>query len=358
MFSNNEARTAESTLFYPDWYFYNDWNIKLDRTPYPIILNYNQNYNIPFNKNYRVVNWKQVDLFSSMYENKLHWNNRIFNLKNFIIIKDAVNSDNNYDWYRNWKDFESSLDFFSQELKFNELLYKDYSSKKLDLYSYVNKDSYNFSIYSPRRIYKRDISNFFSEWNIDILEKPIVVDPSSYNNIFNVNWFDIPLENQNIQIDYKSSKTQPTKKLLKLSNIDVSQSFVIHMNQTFSTNWKLKRISKAEYEEYVCKEPISVFQITQNSACNFEKPILNSLLDYRYIGRDKVSKENHFEWNFIWNSRIIKANSIPQEFSWDELYAIIVYEKQFRYILSLCISLWTLWFLLILSLAVFVKKKF
>ncbi len=190
---------------------------------------------------------------------------------------------------------------------------------------------------------------------MDFDKKPLNIDPDSFNKSTEIDRFQIPEENQNIAIRYKKSVLQPTKIYAKFGNIDLSKPFLVQLNQTFGMSWKLKWISKEEFEEKQCIDEYQEFDITQNKYCNYKAQILD-IADTKYLDNPEVPSSQHFEGNFVGNAWLVKPENIPENMRNDhELYAVIIYEKQIWYNWALIISGTT--FVVLLFATVFQEIK-
>lgn len=356
----DDFNIKEATLFYPDAYWYKDGNLLLEWSPYPLIINYNSNYNSLLNWNYRVVNDKQSQLWNKSNQD-ISQNLSILNLKNILLLKDAKNTNwINFDWYQNWKDIEKISNTFQETFNNTWSILSLYSEwDKINHYKLQEYANYEYFLYSPATITRSEIDTFFDS-EIDINSRPIVIDSESFHKPEKIDNFEIPETNQNIRIDYKRSTRNPTKYFVKISDVDTTQDFLVQLNQTFGMSWKLKWIDADEYQRYSCLDNYEYFPITNNSFCYFEDGYLDSIWDYKYLDIPQVKEENHFEGNFVWNTWLVEPDDIRSEDSGkSELYAVVIYEKQFWYMLSLWISFGTLWLLILAAIAqeVYLYKK-
>ena len=190
---------------------------------------------------------------------------------------------------------------------------------------------------------------------MDYKLNPILIDKESFHKTKKIDDFYIPRENKKVQISYKKSVLQPTKIYTKIQNIGSKKWFLIQLNQTFWMSWKIKWITKEEFEEKNCINNNRNFVFTNNSFCEYKASILD-LSDLKYLFRKWVKEQNHFEWNFVWNAWLVEEDDISSE-SKDkkELYAVIIYEKQIWYDLILLIALLT--FLSLSFLSVYQEIK-
>ena len=191
---------------------------------------------------------------------------------------------------------------------------------------------------------------FATGTHIDIYDKPVNIDPESFHKPEDMDRFTIPESNQNISLRYKRSVLQPTKIYLKVGAVDTTEPFLIQLNQTFGMSWKLKWITQEEFEEKSCADAYQEFAITQNKYCNYRAQILD-IRDTKFLSKTAVPESQHFEGNFVGNTWLVTPGDIPPEYQGkNELYAVVIYEKQIWYNWALIISGTTLGVLIILSL--------
>lgn len=333
----------------------------LDWNPYHIKINNNINFTEMFQSDSRRVNNKQSSLYKSINDLDINYisNFNILNLKNILIFKDIVNiSNSTFNWYNwEWLKEKSELDY--QKLLNSYSYEASEDTQKYAIFWPVNKSSFEFFIYSPKTILNYDLEDFATE-QINLESKAIIVDPYSFQKPDIMDSLQISETNQSVKIDYKISNVNTTKHVLKISNVDISNSFLLQMNQTFSTNWKLKWITENDYNSYVCSWAIQDFTITDNSFCHYSDWYLWSLSNYKYINKKEIAEKNHFEWNFVWNAWLINPEDIISSDN-NVLYAVIVYEKQFWYIVSVVVSISTILLLILLTsiqiITLWISKK-
>ena len=337
----------ESTVFFPHETLYLEWN------PYHIKLHNNVNYELLFHWDIRSVNQKQQTLKDVTYDilNYENTNLSLFNLKSIFVFKNIVNIPNGtFDWYL-WEELKEKSEYQYQKFLNNRNYMAINDNESFTNFQVKNAENFEYFIYSPQTIINSEIDTFFDE-EIDINSRPVVIDSESFKKPEKIDFLEVPESNQNIKIDYKRSTINPTKYYLKLSNVDTSDDFLVQLNQTFWMSWKLKWIDEEDFRQYNYKENYEFFPITNNSFCYTEWDwYLDSLWDYKYLPLKEVKDDNHFEGNFVGNTWLVEPDDIRQEDIWkDELYAVIIYEKQLWYIWSIVISLGTLWLLIILSI--------
>lgn len=343
-FYNNIYWIPESSFFLPWLWLYMNWS------NYPINQIWWLNmYKWLFTNNSRLVNQKQADLnniVNNLKEKNNIENSSLFNLKNIFVFKDIRNaSEWQFDFFQ-VKDYVWESKMYYEKFKNHKNLYTKQDNENFSQFWLKDDNKYEYKIYSPVKIISSEIDTFF-ENKIDIKTKPLLVDSKSFQKIENIENFQIPKENQNIQISVKESVLNPTKYYIKLSNLDTSKPFLLQMNQTFGMSWKIKWVDKSYFDEKNCIDEYKNYSITQNSICQYKTKLLE-LEDIRLLNKPEVNNKNHFEWNFVWNTWLVNPEDIPNEMKWEkELYAVIIYEKQIYYSYSLVIS-WLIFLTLIL----------
>lgn len=335
----------EASILYPDYKIYNS------QSPYFIYYHYNKNNKLTLSNNSRFITGKQAELSKAIQKNTDNVeNNSILNVKNILIFNEVDKAEKNqFDYYTN-------IDYSSKIKKYNDIIltntsFKDESKyKDISYFSHKESTNYEYFIYSPQSVEEIELDDFYKQ-EIDVTNRPVIVDSISFHKPEKLNSFELADSNKNIRIDYKKSTINPTKYFLKLSDVDTTESFLLQLNQTFGMSWKLKWGDQEEFYRYKCLEDYKYFPITNNSFCHIQDGYLDSVKDYRYFNNQAVKESNHFEWNFVGNTWLVEPDDIRNKDQWSsDLYAIIIYEKQFWYIMSILISIWTLWLLLLLTI--------
>lgn len=209
-----------------------------------------------------------------------------------------------------------------------------------NIYYFKNKGMYDFSLYSPNTIIKSPLPDL-AEKQIDIYDKPLFVNKE--NQLLKEKYVDA-------KISYKLDKFDNTHYLLKISDFDPTSPFLIQFNQAYGHNWKLKFVDEKYFNEKVCMNSLETFSATHNERCIFN----NNLIDFnivRYLYMNNVPEKNHFIGNFIGNGWIINPENIPDKYkNKKELFAVIIYEKQMYFTISIIICISTFVLLLVLTL--------
>lgn len=199
-----------------------------------------------------MVNSKQSELkkFDLAYENENFYNNMsIFNLKHAVVFTNISNAQiGKDDWLDKNFDFVGLAKKQNQQFLSNSGLLVANRNQEFTFFDLKNSETYEFKIYAPRVILEREINNFF-DTSFDIFSKPVIIDSTSFNKPTKVDDFMIPSENQDIYLHIKSSELNPSKYYVRMSHFDSSKPFIIQMNQTFGKNWKLKWITKTDFDK-------------------------------------------------------------------------------------------------------------
>jgi len=269
----------------------------------------------------------------------------MLNLQDIFVFRDVENVvAGKYDYY-NKTNIESKAAKIQEKIKTNKDLHIKYNSPELTKYGI--KWEYDYFIYSPQKIVKKEISDFMNS-RIDIYTPSLIIDENSFNKPTGIE--NVSLDDD-IRIDYKIDKNNPTLYYLKISGISEKKSFIVHMNQTFWNSWKLKWIDESTFKKNKCTSDYIYSDINNNSNCEYNSWSSFWINYYSFLWKEQVSNENHFEGNFIWNTWLIENDNLrEQDKNKNEVYAVIIYEKQFWYILTIFTAAWIMWLLILLAL--------
>lgn len=324
---------------------------------YPIQTNLFANKEV-ISGNTRIVNSRQADLYPLLNS----WDpqkNILFNHKYVILYKDIRNSFyGEYDYFP-IRDYLNEAELAYSWFVNDQNLVLDEENEYYYKFSIKSSNQYDYSMYSPNKVHFEDAKHYFLSWEV-LPHRTQLVDSNSIIWTQNIENFVLPNENSEVFTEYKKSNTNPTLYLVHLSNVDLSKNFLLQFNRTYSIGWKLKWISKDYYDSYKCNSDFKSFPLTKNQYCNFDdRNIFISSLQYlKFFFLWGVDELNHYEGNFAGNGWLISPEDLGiQNWNWDELYAVIYFEKQFWHILSIvlsCIILSTLVFLHYLNQS---KKK-
>jgi hypothetical protein len=330
-----------NTLIFPQTDY-----ILLQDFPYPINIRHVLSKNREFtSSNLRISNMEGTNL-------KNNWENygnliKIFNVKSFLLMKGEnpskkypfFTTPGYYNYISYYKNIFSKINNNSDIILENENEYYSY-------FKFKNHQDYDFLLYSPGKIIKEFEINKVK--NQEILNNPIIIGNEEIPNI------DLNLQN-NPRIEYKynffDSSTYYVHAFTK--NINSSQ-YMIQLNRAYSSFWKIKEISKQEYESFTCQTNIIEYSLSNNSNCEYSKSLI-SAKDIKFIFRQEKEDVIHFKGNIIGNGWILeKKDKIEDQ------YYVITYETQGYYKILLFISLLTIISLIILSIYErfqYIKKK-
>lgn len=268
-------------------------------------------------------------LMKNMYLNPNIFNLRItHNLKTIIVAKDMVEG------------VDAGPQYSSEDIiKTKQLDHKLQKEKGLsmesnpyfDVFSFINKNAYDFFLYSPQKvIIKNDITSVFDN-TLALHPRPVVLTTTESKQLpKNIQ--------QNVRIAYKQAPFDPTQYFVKFSNIGSDKPFLVQFTQAFKPAWMIVWVNKKEYESKKCiDKPIS-FPLTNNSRCQYSSLLLDTSM-LKYFGKDSVAPANHFQGNYVTNTWLIQPNTIPSYAKeGNEVYAVIIYKNQLYYILTLLFS--------------------
>ncbi len=336
------------TSAYPWWE-----KLYFPRSPYPVYGHgLTPKFQKVFESNVRLVNAKQRKLSFIT-----HPNNRIFNLKNIILFNDIKNPIKKQFPYYAHKDYITRTQKHYQSLIKERDFHLETKNKYISHFTLSGSAAYEYFLYSPNTILQYSINTFTTWHTLNFSQKLINIDPLSFQKPAHMDTFSIPSENKNISVTYKKSHLQPTKIYAKFENLNPQKPFLIQLNQTFSTNWKLKRITKEEFMNKKCINTYRTFPLTQNTYCNYSPKAID-IIDTKYIFHTWIKEKNHFEGNFVGNTWLIEPDNIPHDIEDDNiLYAVIIYEKQVRYHWTLILSFVSVVYILVSSYCTRTNQK-
>ena len=306
-------------------------------------INYGHHYPPIIFDNPRVVSGNTNDISQFLYATT-HINNlRItHNLKNIFVPNDMVKTKGPGP-ITETKEIEMAKNA-NLEFEENKLLSAD-NNQNFSNYVFVDKDKYDFLIYSPKTIIFSQDFNILTGDTLDMNTRPVILPKNSLQ---------IPdAISNNVKIEYKISPLEPYKYYLHVTNIDNVNSFLIQFNQKYSPIWQMKLISKAYYDEKSCISDWKTFTITNNSYCQYQNSFLD-LGNVALLKKRNVSELKHFQGNFFSNTWVVSPQDSQGE---NELYLVIIYAKQIYYIYTILIAGITLMGLFMIFIIQEVQKK-
>lgn len=276
-------------------------------------------------------------------------NAAIFNLKDIFIYKDAVSSSKDISIWDEVLDMDAIIKDALIISTGNPSLDTVLDNGSLKKMSIKNSDSYEFNIYSPASVIKTEIEDMYDS-PLDLESKPVLLDNSVRGReSSNEELGRIAENNKDVTVNVKRSFYDGTRYYLKMSNYNKVKPFLIQLNEIYNTNWKLKAISKEDYEKISCSDEVS-YSITQNTMCEFSGSPLDLKDRLDSITAKDISRE-HLEGNYVGNTWVVNPSSD------DEMYAILVYDKQTPMSLAFLLS----WVLIggvgVSSFVLYVKNK-
>ncbi len=244
------------------------------------------------------------------------------NLKNIILPKDAIDKDDDQKTVKARSAFDNNFILISSE------------NDNFIHYYFKDKDLYNFFLYSPLQITnERDISSI-KDNKLSVNGRPVVLNPISYNSSKNL---------QSVEIDYKVSPINPTKYYMHLKSLKNTDPFIIQFNQDYHNSWKLKLITKQDFENIKCISKQQTFSITNNSLCVYMDSFLD-LGDIGLLSKPQVEKAEHIESNYVNNGWIVNPKAQ------NDIYAVLIFEKQIFYIFTVFAAVLTFTFIVLLAI--------
>lgn len=307
-------------------------------SPYNLYPFWDRNQSV-MSSGIRVVNARQVQVAQDVSIGrattpKLANNARIFNLKKIYLYEDAKSYGRDISVWGRQYDVQAGLKAGNKLLNAPGAFEKEDISGNLRRYSLKNDENYEFNIYSPGAVNEVKSSNFYKK-KLDVNTRPIVVDDKAYalqSSAKKLN--DIAKGNANVKVEYKQSFYDQTRYYVKFSNFNKSKPFLLQLNKVYNPTWKLKLISKADYDKVACHDAQN-YPISNNATCEFDGTPL-ALKDRLDSLGQKDATTAHFEGNYIGNTWVVDPSKAKEASG--ELYAIVTYDKQTAMSLSFLVS--------------------
>lgn len=308
------------------YYYLGDcWRAEfMDKVNVPTFcINYDQHYPTIIFNNPRVVSGETLDISQFLYATTQVNDLRItHNLKDIFVPNDMVitKGPGPLTGEKEIQMAKNANKVFGK----NKLLLAD-SNPNFTYYTFSDKDKYDFLIYLPKTVIRTGSLNILTDNSLDINAKPVIL-PNNALGISDVI--------SNAKIEYKISPLEPYKYFLHITNINNIHSFLIQFNQKYSSNWKLKLVTKAYFDKEPCIADWKTFPITDNSYCQYK----NSLLDlgnFELLSKKNVADSSHIQGNFISNTWILYPKDTGGS---KDLYLVIIYTKQVYYIYTILVA--------------------
>lgn len=223
---------------------------------------------------------------------------------------------------------------------------ESFEDGNISLYRPLDYEKWDYLLYSPQKILFED------SYNVLFDDKPfqngsliLSKDVSPRIGYINGNLL------KSKELEIKKSRYNRHKFYVKINGVNISESFFIHLSQTFSGSWKLKWITKGEYDSVPCINNYTSYDLSKNKYCNYKEKVI-LLDDLKYLRRSEIEAEKHFFGNFIGNTWLVETDKIPFEYDFEDgnLYAVVIFDKQIVFSILLYISTLTLVILLLLTL--------
>lgn len=255
-------------------------------------------------------------------------------LKNIFVAKDLVDNPA-YPDFINRRDASNAFFALDKFAKNSNLIRVE--EPNFDLFYYKDKDKYDFFIYLARQLVYKQVSDLFDN-SLDIYQAPAVVSKNLQVDL-----------DQKAEISYKNSSINATKHYLKISNWDRQKPLSLQMNLLFGKAWTVRWIDRETYDARPCTSQIEYHEITKNYRCRYARSLLD-FGDILYLNRPLLNPANHMEGNFLGNNWLIYPEDIPEEYRQDQdLYLVIISDKQIYLTYSILTTFSVIIFLLVLS---------
>lgn len=310
---------------------------------YPLWMTNTSYYNTIFSNNSRFVSLGQSEFYNYILLDFYKIKNILkpLWLTSIMISKQVSEEDKEILYYEKPK----NLNLYNS---LTELYLKQWweVKEKNDFFEIFEKKWVNNLVYSPNRVFYADDNILENIWEVNnkLTEKDLLSELDNKNINFNSSiLFEKNRINDSIypvQMEVFYDKNKPYYYYLKIKNTE--KKFLVQLNKTFDANWKMYFIEKKSFEN---SEKISDFYETRNSFYKFSENIFSKPNGF------VIDEEYHFEWNFVGNAWLVKPENIPENMkNNEELYTVIIYEKQIWYNWALLISGLTFGILLILTI--------
>ena len=333
----SENSNPISTFFYPTP------NVHFSWAPYRQFL-YHNNSNISWlDDNVRTTNSHYRDLFNGAIENFNCYflrNIWLFNIKSIPLFWDT---EENSSWRFITPTTSSELNSLLESCGEDLSCFQD---GDISLYRPRDYEQWDYLLYSPHKIYFEDSYNVL--FGDKLFQKGSLFLNKDANQ--RIGYAEDDLLNGK-ELEIKKSRYNRHKFYIRINDVDPSESFFIHLSQTFSSSWKFKWISKEEYDSAPCLDSYTSYNLSNNSYCNYKERVI-LLDDFKYLRRSEIEEKNHFFGNFSGNTWLVESDKIPSEYKSEDgnLYAVVIYDRQIVFSILLYISVVTLFILLLLTL--------
>ncbi len=247
------------------------------------------------------------------------------NLKNIFVANDVVRK-KGYGLDIGDKEIDA-VDELKSLLDQNPLLEKDLNHNFTHYY-FTDKDKYDYYIYSPDQIYEGELSTFLTN----------TIGTKSAGVFSNHDLID--RDYQTVDVSYKQDIYNPTKYYIEVSDLTDQNPFLIQFNQSFSSFWDIKFISKDRYNSVKCIDNWQSFELTSNKRCQYRGNIFD--IGDELFALKNTDKNDHLHGNLMNNLWVINPDQISNIAEDNTAYAIIYYKKQPWFIVAIIISIVTI----------------
>jgi hypothetical protein len=307
-------------------------------TPYPITTFTSKNQWV-MSDNVRVVGLDQNELAASAQSfgptGKHIENAAVLNLKKLYVYKDAASTSKDLIAWIDEYDAQAAAKQRMAALNKSPDVVKELDSASLARFGIKGNNDYEFNLYSPGRVIDQKVKDFYKK-PLDIESKPMLIDNKSFGNKQSAKNLDaIAQKNPDVNVSLKESFYDQTRYYVKLTNFDPKQPLLLQLNKVYNPSWKVKWITKQDYEKIKCSAP-KTYLITQNQVCEFGGNPFDVRDSLAHANNKGVAESNHFEGNYVGNAWIVNEDQLPDNAK--EVYAYVVYEKQAPASISMMVS--------------------
>lgn len=250
----------------------------------------------------------------------------IMNLKHIIVATDIIHERDKQGKTIDQSEAINSSKTAKTIFDSNNLLSSNKNESFMHYY-FTDKNHYDFFIYSPKAVVNKDFNNALDD-SLDVNSRPVVFE-SGYS---------LPSNLQGPTIYYKQSPENSTFYPMRISNIVGAEKFILQFNQTYNKDWKIKQVNKEYFESITCSDDWKSFKITNNFRCQYENALVY-IKNISLLTKPELAATEPLKGNLIGNAWIIDPRQLPiDQDGGEDLYAVIIFEKQLWYTITILIA--------------------
>lgn len=300
----------------------------------PVEFNQSLRYKMLGTSNVRLVSLKQAKLFNEILKHPTSENLKYFGLNNVLLYKDLQNpKKNEFVYFNNQRDYKKESEKKYLSFKQSDNLFPVYDSKRFARFQPTNKKNFDYLVYSPNTVVQKDVETVVDGDEDFSAKKPLILDKYP-TNIPQIDLAPFATGNANVHVDAKQAIKDRGVVYVKVSNISEGKQFLLHLNQTFSPQWRVAVISQKTYENVNC-ENATVYEDTQNSLCFYQGHVMDPQSLKIFFAKQEEGK--HFEGNIIGNTWLLNPENLNPRSNGD-IYIALYYKRQMWYHASLIAS--------------------